>query len=183
MPTRTGSQTNCQVSVPQYVHLCVHTFLSYASTWPTLCYTVCTWLNPPFPVLKAGHPVCILIFIFYCYSIFIWNYNLMSVCVCMWFSKPFWLPVGVCIYTILCILVQLIHVHVHNSILLLSPFFRLAVSSFTISLFFFNAVCYTHIFQQIFIVYPVNNSPLACVLLHLLTCGTLCTLFPSVYTV
>ena len=143
MPTRTGSQTNCQVSVPQYVHLCVHTFLSYTSTWPTLCYTVCTWLNPPFPVLKAGHPVCILIFIFYCYNLLF----LMSACVCMWFSKPFRLPVGVCIilYTILCILVQLIHVHVHNSILLLSPFLRLAVSSFTISLSFFNAsVLYTY---------------------------------------
>ena len=32
-------------------------------------------LNPPFPVLKAGHPVCILIFIFYCYSIFITGYG------------------------------------------------------------------------------------------------------------
>ena len=51
-------------------------------------------LKPPFPVLKAGHPVCN----FHCYSIFIWTYNLMSVCVCMWFSKPLRMPVGVCVY-------------------------------------------------------------------------------------
>ena len=52
-------------------------------------------LNPPFPVLKAGHPVCILIFIFYCYSIFIWTYNLLfSVCVFVCgFSKPSRVPV------------------------------------------------------------------------------------------
>ena len=29
----------------------------------------------------AGHPVCILIFIYHCYFVFIWTYNLTSVCV------------------------------------------------------------------------------------------------------
>ena len=40
---------------------------------------------------------------FNCYStcIFIWTYNL-SVCVCMWISKPLRLPVGVCVYIRLC---------------------------------------------------------------------------------
>ena len=33
-------------------------------------------IHVPFPVLKAGHPVRILIFIFYCSSIFVWTYNL-----------------------------------------------------------------------------------------------------------
>ena len=50
------------------------------------------------------------------------------------------------IYTIVCILVQLIHVHVHNSILLFSPFLRLS----RLSLFPFLSlmlVCYTHIFH------------------------------------
>ena len=72
----------------------------------------------------------------------------MSVCVCMWFSKPSRLPVY--IYAIVCILIQLIHVHLHMymyitySILLLSPFLRLSL----LSLFPFLSlmlVCYTHI--------------------------------------
>ena len=53
---------------------------------------------------------------------------------------------GPLLYTIVRILVQLIHVHihVHNSILLLSPFLRLSL----LSLFPFLSlmlVCYTHI--------------------------------------
>ena len=56
-------------------------------------------------------------------------------CVC--FSKPSRLPVHV--YTIVCILVQLIHLH--NSILLVSPFLRLLL----LSLFPSNAsVLYTY---------------------------------------
>ena len=37
-------------------------------SYKNICICICT-------VLKAGHPVCFLIFIFYCYSIFIWTYN------------------------------------------------------------------------------------------------------------
>ena len=50
---------------------------------------------------------------------------------CMCFSKPSRLPVHVytCIYNIVCILVQLIHLHVRNSILLVSPFLRLLLLS------------------------------------------------------
>ena len=52
-----------------------------------------------------------------------------------------------CLYNIICILVQLIyvHLHVHNSILLLSPFLRLSLLSLYISLSFPNAsVLYTY---------------------------------------
>ena len=72
------------------------------------------------------------------------------VCVCMCFSKPSRLPVYTCIYDCMhpftaytCIHV---HLHVHNSILLLSPFLRLSL----LSLFPFLSlmlVCYTHIFH------------------------------------
>ena len=93
-------------------------------------------LKPPFPVLKAGH---------HCYSIFIWTYNLMSVCVCMRFSKPLRMPVGVCVYIRLCAslysLYMYIYVHVQHTA---SFSFIKTVSSFTISLML---VCYTHIFH------------------------------------
>ena len=36
-----------------------------------------------YPVLKAGHPVCILIVIFYCYSNFVWTYNIFNVSLCV----------------------------------------------------------------------------------------------------
>ena len=87
----------------------------------------------------------------------------MSVCVCMWFSKPLRLPVGVCVYIRLCasILVQLIHVH--NSILLFSLLLK-AVSSFTISLSFpYASVLYTFfpcIFLQLGSLYGFRSQGL-----------------------
>ena len=36
------------------------------------------------------------------FQVYVWTNNLMSVCVCMWFSKPLRLPVGVCVYIQLC---------------------------------------------------------------------------------
>ena len=106
-------------------------------------------------------PVCILIFIFYCYSIFIWTHNLISVCVCMWFSKlsrlpvyiyvrmwfskPSRLPVHVYIYDCMHRSLYSLYMYIYMySILLLSPFLRLSL----LSLFPFLSVmlvCYTHI--------------------------------------
>ena len=52
----------------------------------------------------------------YCYSIFIWTYILlflMSVCVCMWFSKPSWLSVLIIrLYASLCSLYMYIYMYI-----------------------------------------------------------------------
>ena len=70
--------------------------------------------NPPFTVLKAGHPVRILLI--FCYSIFVWTYtcNLMSICVRMFFLQ---LAVGVyvSIHVYMYSLYMYMHTHVHYS--------------------------------------------------------------------
>ncbi len=46
---------------------------------------------------RLGIQCAFLIFIFYCYSTFIWTYNVTSVYVCMYFSRPSRLPVCMCV--------------------------------------------------------------------------------------
>ena len=84
------------------------------------------------------HTVCILIFTFYCYSIFV-------ICVCMWFSKLLWL--AVCVYIQLCASFYSLFMHmyiIHNPticILLLS----LLSQAVSISLFpFLSLMCYIY---------------------------------------
>ena len=117
----------------------------------------------------CAHPVCILIFIFYCYSIFIiWTYNLMSVYVCMWFSKPSRLPVYIYIYACACGFLSCrgclyiymyasvyIYMYIHNSILLLSPFLRLSLLSL-FPFLFLMLVCYTHVFHVV--IYKLDSA-------------------------
>ena len=55
---------------------CVNANIGNVEHW--MCGESWLAINPPIPVLKAGHPVCILN---YCYSIFLWTYNL---CLSVW---------------------------------------------------------------------------------------------------
>ena len=106
---------------------------------------------------------------FYGSSIFVWTHKIfMSVCMCVWFSMPLqlnWLFVS-CIYTCMCILVQLMHVH--NTYCFVLP-------SFTISLSFL-LVCYTHNFHvHVYMCIHVHvGVPLICFLFLFLS------LFPVV---
>ena len=104
--------TTCVHSPHVYTH---HAHLYSAKT--DYRYTcTCTW-----------HPVCISM------------HSLMSVCVCVWFSKPCsWLLCPV--YTIVCILVQLIHVY--NTYCLFSPFSSCFFSHYFP--FFLASVLYTY---------------------------------------